>query len=207
MSYFSRLLWIKYISRRRLPFQLFGYRILLVGSLSFAVLTTALLMLQALGIFPFASPASWSPNRPPVLTAYFVLGALQSRSLLLAPLGWGAVLGVWIWRGRTKTQWMKRGLDRSSFRLLLQMRGSATRITILNSLSTPRDRFQLSEELGLDWTTVDYHIKVLLKHGLISEKTAYGSVKFYQLTPTGSVLLRALGDMNKEENAKSLRES
>lgn len=95
-----------------------------------------------------------------------------------------------------KSEWTRLGLDRDSFRLLLQMKGSNTRTTILKSLLTPKDRFQLSKELDLDWTTIDYHVQVLLKHDLISERTAFGSVKLYQLTATGSTLLRALEDMN-----------
>jgi len=175
---------------------LFRYRILLAASISFALLSTFLLVLQVVGIFPFNSSASWNPSHQPISTSYLVLAILQSRSIVLAPAGWLGVLGVWIWRGRTKSEWTRRGLDRSSFKLLLQMKGSQTRVTILKALSTPRDRFQLSGELGLDWTTVDYHVRILLKQRLISEKVAYGNVRLYELTTIGTTLLQTLQDMN-----------
>jgi predicted transcriptional regulator len=175
---------------------LFRYSILIAASLSFALLTTFLFLLQVFGIFSFSSPGLYTPPGSPSLTPYLVLAILQSRSAVLAPLSWGIVLGGWIWRGRMKAEWGRRGLDRSSFRLFLQMRGSTTRIVILKALSTPRDRFQLSKELGLDWATIDYHIQILLKHGLISEKAAFGNVKFYELTSIGSTLLQALEEMD-----------
>jgi len=111
------------------------------------------------------------------------------------------VLGIWIWRGKTKSEWMKRGLGKDSFKLLLQMKGSKTRTTILKALLTPRDRFQLSGELDLDWSTIDYHMQILLKNGLVSEKSAFGNVKLYELTSTGSLLLRTLEDMGDRKDA------
>ena len=86
------------------------------------------------------------------------------------------------------------------------MKGAATRIKILKELVAPRDRFQLSRELGLDWSTVDYHIHVMRKHGLVAEKTAYGSVKMYELTETGLAVLRTLEQMNNGKDARPLKE-
>ena len=79
------------------------------------------------------------------------------------------------------------------------MKGSQTRTTILKALLTPRDRFQLAKDLDLDWATVDYHVQVLLKHNLITEKVVFGNVKFYELTFTGSTLLAALDELNKKD--------
>ena len=81
------------------------------------------------------------------------------------------------------------------------MKGSQTRTTILKALLTPRDRFQLAKDLDLDWATVDYHVQILLKHSLITEKIAFGNVKFYELTLTGSTLLAALDELNKKDKA------
>lgn len=69
----------------------------------------------------------------------------------------------------------------------------------MQALETPKDRFQLSKDLGLDWTTVDYQVRVLAKYGLVAEDAAYGSVKLYKLTPIGEVLLNALREMEKRE--------
>lgn len=89
------------------------------------------------------------------------------------------------------------------FKLLLQMKGGETRTTILKSLLTPKDRFQLARDLELDWTTIDYHVQVLLKYGLVQEKTAYGNVKLYELTPVGNVLLNALEEMSRKKTQET----
>ncbi len=78
------------------------------------------------------------------------------------------------------------------------MRGSGTRTTILKALNTPRDKFQLATEFGLDWTTIDYHMRILEKHGLVREKVVFGKVKLYELTQTGNSLLAALEEMDQK---------
>ena len=108
-------------------------------------------------------------------------------------------MGAWLWRGRVKSQWIRLGLTEDLFRLLTKMRGSGTRTSIMEALETPKDRFQLSKSLGLDWTTVDYQVGVLLKYGLVIEESAYGNVKLYKLTPIGEVLLKALKEMEGKE--------
>ena len=119
------------------------------------------------------------------------------HSTVVAPISWVAVIGAWIWRGRAKSDWSRRGLNQDLFKLLLQMKGGDTRTTILKALLTPKDRFQLAKDLGLDWTTIDYHVQVLSKYGLVREKTAYGNVKLYELTPIGTTLLNALEEMSR----------
>jgi predicted transcriptional regulator len=71
------------------------------------------------------------------------------------------------------------------------------------SLETPKDRFQLSKDLNLDWTTVDYQVRVLLKYGLVNEEAAYGNVKLFKLTPIGDILLKAMREMEKDEGKPS----
>jgi predicted transcriptional regulator len=85
------------------------------------------------------------------------------------------------------------------FRLLMKMRGSGMRASIMRALDTPKDSYQLSKDLGLDWTTIDYQVRVLLKYGLVAEDAAYGNVKMYKLTPVGELLLKALREMEKNE--------
>ncbi len=104
-----------------------------------------------------------------------------------------------MWRGRAKSEWIQLGLDEDSFALVAKMRGSDTRIRILKSLLTPKDRLQLAKDLGLDWTTVDFHTRVLFKNHLITEKTAYGNVKIYELSSVGSNVLKALDDLEKKQ--------
>jgi predicted transcriptional regulator len=91
-------------------------------------------------------------------------------------------------------------LTEDLFRLLKKMKGGGTRTSIMRALDTPKDRFQLSKDLGFDWTTIDYQVQVLQKYGLVKEEAAYGNVKLYSLTPVGQVLLNALKETEKRED-------
>ncbi|MDY6764890.1 MAG: winged helix-turn-helix domain-containing protein [Halobacteria archaeon] len=52
--------------------------------------------------------------------------------------------------------------------LLTGMRGGENRARIIMSLSErPRNANQLSEELGLDYNTVRYHLRMLTKHDVV----------------------------------------
>jgi predicted transcriptional regulator len=169
--------------------------------IAFALFNTVLLSFELSGYQPWLHPntnssKAYNPNpNPPAST----LALLQGGSYVLAPISWGFVMGAWLWRGRVKSQWTRLGLTEDLFRLLTKMRGSGTRTSIMEALETPKDRFQLSKGLGLDWTTVDYQVGVLLKYGLVFEESAYGNVKLYKLTPIGEVLLKALREMENKE--------
>ncbi|MDG6907039.1 MAG: hypothetical protein JRN20_14800 [Nitrososphaerota archaeon] len=163
---------------------------------SFALLSTALLVLELLGIKPWTPPAfQFSPSENVPLSVA-VPRFLQSTSPVLAPASWAAFFGTWVWSSRrAKSQWARLGIDKDLFRLLTQMRGSSTRTLLLKSLLIPKDRSQLAKDLSLDWSTIDYQIEVLLKHKLISEKSSYGQVKVYELSSLGVTLLKTLEDL------------
>jgi len=179
------------------------FEIVFAGLVAFALFNTVLLGFELTSYHPGQQAAlrgngtNYLPN--PVLGSPS-LALVQGGSYFLAPLSWGFVLGAWLWRGRVKSQWTSLGLTEDLFRLLTKMRGSGTRTSIMEALETPKDRFQLSKGLGLDWTTVDYQVGVLLKYGLVIEESAYGNVKLYKLTPIGEVLLKALKEMERKES-------
>ncbi len=170
--------------------------------LAFAILNTLLLALQLLNIPVAPLPNFTNESEPahPVSSSPITLplSALQVHSIVLVPVSWGAVAGAWIWRGRTKSEWTRRGLDQNLFKLLLQMRGSTSRTAILKALLMPKDRLQLAKTLDLDWATIDYHIQVLIECELVREKTAHGNLVLYELTPLGDKLLNALDEMSKK---------
>jgi len=116
----------------------------------------------------------------------------ESGSVVFAPTSWIFVGGLWIWRGRTKAAWTSLGFDSEVFELFMRMKGGNTRTRVMSSLSMPKDRLQLAQELGLDWKAVDHHIVLLCKYGFVHEQVAYGRVKMYELTDMGKVLLRLL---------------
>ena len=125
------------------------------------------------------------------------------RSLAIAPSSWVLVGGLWIWRGRMKSRWEALGFDSEVFELFVRMRGGKTRVKLLNSLLIPKDRFQLAQELGLDWKAVDRHVVMLNKFGFIHEQTAYGRVRIYELTSVGKLLLQLLQNLDQEERGEA----
>lgn len=151
-----------------------------------AVSNTVLLGLE-FGLVPCAAPSC------PAQTS--ILVSLLPISQLTTPLSWVAVVGVWTWRRRARSIWKDHGLSKDLFELSLRMKGSPTRVSILRALANPKDRLQLSTELGFDWKTIDYHAQVLLRNGLIQEQSAYGPVKMYSLTNDGIILLKAIDEL------------
>jgi hypothetical protein len=122
---------------------------------------------------------------------------VQATSLLLAPVCWIVLGGMWVWRGRVRARYSEMGFGSDVFELFMKMKGGATRIKVLNTLATPKDRLQLAEELGVDWKTVDRHVQILHKYGFVTEQAAYGTVRMYQVTPMGKMLLNLFDDLER----------
>ena len=176
------------------------FLVLFSVSTGFATISTAFLALHFLSpaVTAFAGPSygvsagsSVTPVSPPSLLSLFV-SFFEERSVVLAPSSWVIVGGLWFWRGRTREAWTSLGFDSEVFELFMRMKGGKTREKMMSSLSMPKDRLQLAQELGLDWKAVDHHIIVLCKYGFVLEQVAYGRVKMYELTDMGKVLLRLL---------------
>jgi DNA-binding MarR family transcriptional regulator len=91
------------------------------------------------------------------------------------------------------------GFGSDVFELFMRMKGGATRIKVLNTLSIPKDRLQLAEELGVDWKTVDRHIQILNRYGFVREQAAYGTVRLYEVTPIGKMLLNLFEDLERTD--------
>jgi DNA-binding MarR family transcriptional regulator len=91
------------------------------------------------------------------------------------------------------------GFGSDVFELFMKMKGGATRIKVLNTLSTPKDRLQLAEELGVDWKTVDRHVQILNRYGFVREQAAYGTVRLYEVTPIGKMLLNLFDDLERND--------
>jgi predicted transcriptional regulator len=99
-----------------------------------------------------------------------------------------------------KSIWQASGFESDIFQLFVKMKGGNTRVRLLNSLSVPKDRFQLAQELDLDWKAVDYQVELLRKHGFIRQWKAYGKVRMYEITPMGKKLLELLGDLEQRQS-------
>ena len=105
-----------------------------------------------------------------------------------------------------KSRWEALGFDSEVFELFVRMRGGKTRVKLLNSLLIPKDRFQLAQELGLDWKAVDRHVMMLNKFGFVHEQTAYGRVRIYELTSVGKMLLAAIPEPQRRGERRERRQ-
>ena len=128
-----------------------------------------------------------------------LLREVQTTSLFLAPVSWVLLGGAWVWRGRVRARYSEMGFGSDVFELFMKMKGGATRIKVLNTLSTPKDRLQLAQELGVDWKTVDRHVQILNKYGFVTEQAAYGTVRLYEVTPLGKMLLNLFDDLERTD--------
>lgn len=123
-----------------------------------------------------------------------IVNSLYYSSLVILPITWGAVVGALIWRGRIRSQWSKEGYDYDTFKIVARMRGSSTRIKLLNVIiSEEKNKHQIAKEIGIDWKTVDNHVKMLMQNRLIEEKLVDAS-KYYTITPNGRKVLALLSD-------------
>lgn len=119
---------------------------------------------------------------------------------IVIPISWGAVIGTLVWRGRIRSQWRKKGYDYDVFRLVARMRGSPTRVKLMNlMLSGQKNKLQLAKELGVDWKTVDNHMDMLLAAGLVHESETIGSAKYYAVTENGKKVLSLLDENGAEQ--------
>jgi len=112
---------------------------------------------------------------------------LQTRKLGGAELALdvGAFDRRGIWRGLTRSRWTENGLCCGVFELLVKMKGGTTRTMLLRSLLEPKNKLQLSHELGIDWKAVNAHVVKLLYYGLVSEVVIAGTCRIYSITLKG----------------------
>lgn len=134
---------------------------------------------------------------PTSVSIYFTIYLSQtnnflfSNSLPLSIASWASI-GALVWRGKIKKIILENGFDYDLFFIMLKMKGSVTRLNILNSLTYPKNRKQIAEILEIDWKAVDRHVDVLLKHQLINEMTKVGNSVFYIRNEKGNKLLEVL---------------
>ena len=142
----------------------------------------------------FVAPGLPGPGKPPSSPSLFV-SVVRAVPIPLSIASWTALAGVFfIWRGRTRSMWLKLGFDQDVFKLFVKMRGAPTRLKLLQSLSSPKDRAELAEDLRIDWKAVDRHVQLLEKYGFVKERSIEGTAKFYELTPAGSTLLKLVDE-------------
>jgi DNA-binding HxlR family transcriptional regulator len=91
------------------------------------------------------------------------------------------------------------GFDRSVYDLMVKMRGSGSRLSLLHSLvQAPHHRNELSEMTGIDWKEVDRQLRLLERYEFVSVETQAGPIKIYKLTDQGRSLLKLMDEIGKQ---------
>ncbi len=81
--------------------------------------------------------------------------------------------------------------------LLTLSRGAESRKKILIVLlSGPKNCSQIAKEVGLDWWTVQKHLRCLMKENLV-KSSDFGNSRFYRVTPIGENITRAIFSDNE----------
>ena len=202
---------------KRLLRQLYLLRVILYLSFIIAIGTTILLVGPAL--FQSATSGTAVPAAQTQTFAATATSALYTNTLpqggygvvsspltptpiisfgLTALLSWVVFGAALIWRGRVRSVWGQSRFSYDTFRLLVKMRGAQTRLNLMHSLNSPKNKLQLATALDIDWKAVDRHVQVLEKNGLIHATSTTGTATFYEVTEKGKDLIQVLEQLNAE---------
>jgi predicted transcriptional regulator len=119
---------------------------------------------------------------------------------LTALISWTVFGAALIWRGHVRSVWGQSRFSYDTFRLLVKMRGAQTRLNLMHTLNSPKNKLQLATALGIDWKAVDRHVQVLEKNGLIHSTSTTGTATFYEVTEKGRDLIQVLEQLNAESS-------
>ncbi len=120
----------------------------------------------------------------------------------LAAAGWTGV-GFVAFQGRLsgvrtsrlKSVFANKGFGSDVFDLMMGMRGAGSRVSLLQNMESPKHRLELSALTGIDWKEVDRQLSVLEKYGLVKVSAQSGTMKFYQMTEQGRVVLNLVREL------------
>lgn len=133
--------------------------------------------------------APWYSNFILSYSTQFSVGGWSALALIIVQ---GKISG----KSRIKGAFLNRGLGSDVYELMVGMRGGTSRLALLQSLETPRHRQELAEITGIDWKEVDRETTILEKYGLVKMYAQSGSVKLYQTTEQGQLLVKLLEELN-----------
>jgi predicted transcriptional regulator len=150
-----------------------------------------------------ATVSTSTPSTLPVSSPYSVVAGLAAPKLFnyygfTALISWAVFGAALIWRGHVRSVWGQSRFSYDTFRLLVKMRGAQTRVRLMRSLNSPKNKLQLATALGIDWKAVDKHIQVLEKNGLIQPTSTSGTATFYEVTEKGKSLIQLLEQLGAD---------
>jgi DNA-binding HxlR family transcriptional regulator len=148
-----------------------------------------------------------------LLSAVFLGGASQHAPLgpfaflwvYAPPLSittWAVVVVTAVYSRSGRSIFARKGFEDDVYRLMVKMRGSGSRLTLLKSIEEPRHRLELAEITGIDWKEVDRQLKVLENYGLARVTAHSGSIKLYQITEQGRLLLKLIDDLSHTDSVQ-----
>lgn len=158
------------------------------------------------GLFAWSvSTAASSGSVSAGQASYVGQNPFLSYSLPLSLGGWSAVALVSFQgrldrRSQVKRLFLRQGLDSNVYDLMIGMRGGTSRLTLLQQMAAPRHRQELSELTGIDWKEVDRELGLLEKYGLVKIYAQSGTVRLYQVTEQGSLLVKLIEELNAERH-------
>jgi len=139
-----------------------------------------------------SGPLQSSPSGP--------LGFFWARSVPLSLVGWigtgvAVLSGSFTRKSRVKSLFVSKGFSGDVYNLMIGMRGSGSRLALLHGMEAPRHRQELAELTGINWKEVDREVSVLETYGLVKVYAQSGSVKRYQVTEQGRLLMKVIEDL------------
>jgi len=146
-----------------------------------------------------------------LLSAEFLGGASQQAPLgpfaflwayapPLSIITWAVIVVTAVYSRSGRSIFARKGFEDDVYRLMVKMRGSGSRLTLLKSMEEPKHRLELAEITGIDWKEVDRQLKVLENYGLARVAAQSGSVKLYQITEQGRLLLKLIDDLSHTDS-------
>jgi DNA-binding HxlR family transcriptional regulator len=146
------------------------------------------------------NPPCATPPKQPELAVFPTSFAIISVSSWAA---FGFALAFWRQQGSGNSlrfSLTNAGFDKNVYDLMVKMRGSGSRLSILQGLvEAPRHRNQLSEITGIDWKEVDRQVGLLERYGFVSVNAQAGPIKEYKLTEQGRLLVKLMDELGKTQ--------
>jgi hypothetical protein len=172
--------------------------VLLLSLLAFAIFWTPVAVIASLqphtAVVPPGTSGPVHANPNPIFVYSLPLSAGGWAAVGLVALQ-GQVVGLR--RSKVKSLFENRGFGSDVYDLMIGMRGSGSRMSLLQHMvESPHHRLELAELTGIDWKEVDRQISVMEKYGFVKVYAQSGNMKFYQVAENGKLLLKLVEELN-----------
>lgn len=163
------------------------------------LLTVCLSIISSIyGILLIVTPSHYSVSKsllPQALSTHGLTGTYGVISLSVGFIGWIlSFYQIQSLRDKKVSKTLRKELSGTDLDGEIydtfRKRGGINRLSILDSLSTPRLRNQIARMTKIDWKEVDRNLRVLSSINLVRVQYSSGSFSVYELTGRGREVLR-----------------